>query len=78
MKELLYLYTKCADFSFNNNIYTQNDGVAMGPPLDSILVNIFMVELERSVIPGLAGKLYNWRSYIHDTICYILCSFETK
>ena len=30
-----------------------------------------MVELERSVIPGLANKLNNWRRYVDDTICYI-------
>ena len=30
-----------------------------------------MVALERSVIPGLANKLNNWRRYVDDTICYI-------
>ena len=49
----------------------QNDSVAMGSPLGPILANIFMVELERSVIPGLANKANNWRRYVDDTICYI-------
>ena len=31
----------------------------MGSALGPILANIFMVELERSVIPGLASKLNN-------------------
>ena len=61
MKELLYLCTRNVHFSFDNNIYIQNDGVAMASPLGPILANIFMVELERSVIPGLAKKLNNWR-----------------
>ena len=69
MKELLYLCTKNVHFSFDNNIYIQNDGVAMGSPLGPILANIFMAELERSVIPGLANKLDNWRRYVDDTIC---------
>ena len=30
-----------------------------------------MVELERSVIPGLANKLNNWKRYVHDTISSI-------
>ena len=34
----------------------------MGLPLTPILVNVFMVELESSVIPGLSNKLNNWRS----------------
>ena len=61
MKELLYLCTRNVHFSFDNNIYIQNDGVAMASPLGPILANIFMVELERSVIPGLGKKLNNWR-----------------
>ena len=71
MKELLYLCTKNVHFSFNNNIYIHNDGVAMGLTLGPILANIFMVELERSVIPGLANKLNSWRRYVDSTICYI-------
>ena len=61
MKELLYLCTKNIHFSFDNNTYFQNDGIAMGPLLVPILANISMVELERSVIPDLANKLNNWR-----------------
>ena len=33
MKELLYLRIKNVHFSFDNNIYIQNDGVVMGSPL---------------------------------------------
>ena len=71
IKELLYLCTKNFHFSFDNNIYIQNDGVAMGSSLGLILVNIFMVELESSVIPGLSNRLNNWRRYVDDRTCYI-------
>ena len=71
MKELLYLCTKNVNFSFDNSIYNQSDGVAMGSPLGPILANMFVVELERSVTPGLANKLNNWRRYSDDTICYV-------
>ena len=54
MKELFYLCTKNVHFSFDNETYIWNDGVAMGSPLGPILVNMLMVELERSVLPGLA------------------------
>ena len=43
MKELLYLYTKNIHFSFDDNIYIQNDGAAMGSPLGPILGNIFTI-----------------------------------
>ena len=71
MKGVLYLCTKNVYFSFVNNIYVQNGGIAIGSPLGPILANIFMVELERSVMPAPAGKLNKWRRYIDDTICYI-------
>ena len=49
MKEPLNLCTKSFHFTFDGNIYVQNDGVAMGLPLGPVLANIFMVEMERSV-----------------------------
>ena len=55
IKELLYL-CKNVHFSFNNDIYIQNDGVAMGSLLGPPLANIFMVELERTIIPSLRDK----------------------
>ena len=42
LKESLYLCTKQLHFTFNNNIYIQCDGVAMGYPLGPLLANIFM------------------------------------
>ena len=71
MKYLLYLWTNNNTFSFDNNICIQNGGVTMRSPLGPILVNIFMVKLENSVIPGLANKLNNCRRYVDDTICYM-------
>ena len=34
--------TKSVEFSFNNVMYKQTDGVAMGSPLDPALANIFV------------------------------------
>ena len=43
MKKLLQICTKEMHFSFNDVIYRQVDGVAMGSPLGPVLANTFMV-----------------------------------
>ena len=48
---ILLLYTKNVHFTFNGQIYIQVDGVAMRSPVALLLTNIFMIELERSLIP---------------------------
>ena len=71
MKELLLLCTKNVHFTYNNNIYTQTDGVAMGSPLGPVLAGIFMVELERTVLPTLSEYMSPWKRYVDDTITFI-------
>ena len=70
MKELLLLCTKNVHFTFNQRIYIQLDGVAMGSPLVPLLADIFMIELERSIIPNLQ-KIRFWRRYVDDTIRFV-------
>ena len=38
-------------------IYMQNNDVTKGSPLGPVLDNIFMVELERTIIPFLIDKI---------------------
>ena len=71
MRELLYLCTKNAHFTLNNKTHLQVDGVAMGSPLGPVLANIFMVELERNIIPTLSNDVFLWKRYVDDTICFI-------
>ena len=71
MKELILLCTKNVHFTFNGETFTQVDDVAMGSPLAPILAGIFMVELERNLIPVLKDYLSCWRRYADDTICFI-------
>ena len=67
LRELLYLCIKEAHFMFNEKIYIQSDGVAMGSPLGPLLANIFMTSLEEEVIPKLMSYLCNWKRYVDDT-----------
>ena len=47
----------------------QVGGVGMGSPLGPALANIFMVELETSVIPNLSNKVKLWKRFVDDTFC---------
>ena len=53
MNNLLLLCTKNVYFTFENNIYQQNNGVALGHPLGPMLAGIFMVHLEKTLLPKL-------------------------
>ena len=70
MKKLLALCTKNVYFTLNNEVYVQNDGVAMGAPLGSILANVFLVELENALVPRLYQHVKKARRYVDDTFPY--------
>ena len=67
MREGILLCTKKVHFAFNGKTFTQVDGVAMGSSLAPILAGIFIVELERNLIPILKDHLSFWRQYVGDT-----------
>ena len=58
-------------FSYNGDIYIQADGVAISSPLGLVLVGIFTVELERTILPTLKEHMSPWKRYVDDTISYI-------
>ena len=71
MHELLDLCTQNVYFTFNNNIYLQDDDVAMGSPLGPVLANFFMVKLETNLIPNLNSKLSSWRRFVDHSIYFV-------
>ena len=71
MKEVLLLSTKNVHFTFNNDIYQQCDGVAIGSPLGQVIAGIFMVELERTLLPRLTEYMTPWKRYVDDTIATV-------
>ena len=46
-------------------MHMQNDGVAM------VFANIFMDELQRTIIPSLSHKIKLWKRYVDDTIAFV-------
>ena len=71
MKELLLLCSKNVHFTFNNDMYQQCDGVAMGSPLGPVIAGIFMVELARTLLPRLIEYMTPWKRYVDDIIATI-------
>ena len=43
----------------------------MGSPLGPVIAGIFMVELERNLLPTLSQYMISWKRYIDDTISYV-------
>ena len=64
MRELLLLCTQSVPFTFDNETYTQVDGFMMGSPLGALFANIYMCELEDTIIPKLEDKMCSWTRYV--------------
>ena len=72
MKEMLTLCTKNVHFTYNRKIFVQTDGVAIGSLLGPVLADIFMTELEKTLLPGIyIHYIKFWRRYVDDTISYV-------
>ena len=76
-KNLLLLCTKNVHFTFENKICQQKNGVAMGSSLGPVSRGIFMVHLERTLMPKLEKFVKPWKRYADDTITYIKPDFIT-
>ena len=50
LESLILLCTENATFKFNNKIYCQRDGVAMGSPLGPVLADIFLGYIEQFIL----------------------------
>ena len=81
MKEPLFLCTKNDIFLLTAKYFS----VAMESPLGPVIAEIFMVELEKSLIPTLIEHMSPWKRYVDDTIAviklssikYMYCQFST-
>ena len=73
--ELLKMSTVNVQFSFNNEMYMQVDGVAMGSPLGPVLANIFVGYYEEKLFRSCSLPLF-YRRYVDDT--FALFSTQTE
>ena len=56
---------KNVEFTFDNSIYQQIDGVAIGSPLGLVLVNIYVGYFESILFKDVERPL-NYFRYVHD------------
>ena len=49
----------------------QVDAVAIGSHLGAVLADIFMIELEKAVLPELTECIKYWKRYVDDTISFV-------
>ena len=68
---MLILCTKGVYFTFNEEVYKQTNGVAMGLPLGPVLADIFTVELQNNIVPVLQENLSYQERYVNDTTCFV-------
>ena len=57
MKELFILSTKNVHFTFYYAVKVQNDGMVIVSPLGPVLSDIFIIELETSLLPELTDYI---------------------
>ena len=43
----------------------------MGSPLGPVIADIFMIELEKTLLPNLREEIKFWKRYVGDTICVV-------
>ena len=70
--ELMQTATSSVEFSFNNNMHRQIDGVAMGSPLGPALANIFVGYQEARLFKNVERPLAYFR-YVDDTFAAFKC-----
>ena len=75
--ELLHSATSTVEFSFDNTIYRQIDGVAMGSPLGPALTNILVGYYEEKLFSEISKPAVYFR-YVDDTFVIFQNEKESK
>ena len=76
-EQLLRIATSQTHFIFDNKMYVQHNGVAMGAPLAPIIADIFMSHLEETLMDRLKQNgICEWHRYVDDT--FVLVEPTTK
>ncbi|CAF4527878.1 unnamed protein product, partial [Rotaria sp. Silwood2] len=74
LETLLNLSLKNAPFRFEEKIYKQIDGVAMGNPLAPIIADLWMQKMEQKLNKFTVNKPIVWLRYVDDIFCIFTIS----
>ena len=66
--DLLGICLKTTYFQFDQQIYSQVEGAAMGSPVSPIVANLFMEWFEENAIQTFPYDITLWRRYVDDTL----------
>ena len=58
-------------FTFQDRLYEQQEGTAMGSPISPIVANLFMEDFERRAIESSSHPPCFWRRFVDDTFTII-------
>ena len=64
----LLQYATSGEFLYQDKLYRQTDGVAMGSPLAPTLANLFLAHLENDFLKSCDAPIAYWR-YVDDIFC---------
>ena len=77
LKKLFVFATSQTHFLFNNEIYDQTDGVAMGSPLGPALANLFMGYHENKWLNSEeSSTVLFYKRYVGDIFCLFKCETD--
>ena len=66
--DLLEICLRTTYFQFDQVIYAQVEGAAMGSPVSPIVANLFMEWFEETAINSFKYEITLWRRYVDDTL----------
>ena len=75
VQDLMKLFRTCLKktyFVFNNQLYQQIDGLAIGASSSVFLAEVFMMRLERRALQTFANPPDIWFRYVDDTFTHML------
>ena len=70
LRSLLEICVKNVQFSFDNNLYRQIDGVSMGSPLGPLFAEVFMSSIENNQLKSTIERLPFYCRYVDDVLIF--------
>ena len=67
--DLLAVCLRSTYFLYNEKVYKQNEGAAMGSPVSAVVANLYMEFFEGLALASAPLRPRVWKTYLDDTFC---------